>query len=114
MNYSRSDASPFPTETGHRPRSDQPWTAKRVSRPISRQPIARITRRFEVECCALTAAESEVLEALLSGVSLGQAIGALAERGMSLIGRNATLRRPFALRALGLEGELPRFARRLA
>lgn len=48
MSYSRSDA-PFPTETGHRPRSHQPWTAKRVSRPISRQPIARITRRFEVE-----------------------------------------------------------------
>ena len=63
--------------------------------------------------------ENELMSFAMDGINRylafgGGAIGALAERGMSLIGRNATLRRPFALRALGLEGELPRFARRLA
>jgi 2-octaprenylphenol hydroxylase len=63
--------------------------------------------------------ENELMSFAMDGINRylafgGGAIGALAERGMSLIGRNATLRRPFALRALGLEGELPRFARRSA
>jgi 2-octaprenylphenol hydroxylase len=34
------------------------------------------------------------------------------ERGLGVVGRSALLRRPFAERALGLAGELPRVARR--
>lgn len=63
--------------------------------------------------------ENELMSLAMDGINRylafgGGAIGALAERGLGLIGRNATLRRPFALRALGLEGDLPRFARRRA
>ena len=39
-------------------------------------------------------------------------LGRLAQRGMGIVGRAAPLRAFFAGRALGLDGELPRAARR--
>lgn len=63
--------------------------------------------------------ENELMSLAMDGINrylaFGDgAIGAVASHGLGLIGRNAMLRRPFALRALGLEGELPRLARRSA
>jgi 2-octaprenylphenol hydroxylase len=63
--------------------------------------------------------ENELMSLAMDGINRylafgGGVVGDIASRALGLIGRNATLRRPFALRALGLEGELPRFARRRA
>lgn len=42
----------------------------------------------------------------------GDGVSAWVERGLGWVGRSALLRRPFAERALGLAGDLPRIARR--
>jgi 2-octaprenylphenol hydroxylase len=42
----------------------------------------------------------------------GDAASDIVQQGLGLVGRSALLRRPFAERALGLAGELPRIARR--
>ena len=63
--------------------------------------------------------ENELMSLAMDGINRylafgGGVMGDIASRALGLIGRNATLRRPFALRALGVEGALPRFARRRA
>lgn len=49
MDYSHTTLRPYEQVQAPRPRTEQPWTVRRVSRPISRQPMSRLTRRFDIE-----------------------------------------------------------------
>lgn len=49
MSYSQPSLPPFPDSINPRRISEPAWTVRRVSRPVSVIPKARVTRRFEIE-----------------------------------------------------------------
>lgn len=87
------------------------WAIGRGESPGAELALRRYERWRKSENELMSLAMDSINRYLAFG---GGVVGDIATRALGLIGRNATLRRPFALRALGLEGELPRFARRRA
>ena len=74
----------------------------------------RVLRRYERWRKGENSAMGYALDLFNRHLAFGDgAVGRLARRGLDWVGRTPTLRRGFAARALGLEGELPRAVSRV-
>jgi 2-octaprenylphenol hydroxylase len=75
----------------------------------------RILRRYEQQRRTHNLAMDAAMSVFQSGFAAARGPGAwLVNRGLNLVNRSSTLKRAFALQALGTAGELPRLARRAA
>ena len=84
--------------------------------PLHEDPGALwLLRRYEQQRRTHNVAMDAAMSLFQSGFAAARGPGAwLVNRGLTLVNRSSTLKRVFALQALGTAGELPRLARKLA